>query len=51
MVVKGKVVASVGKNGFVKLNARNLKSFETPAYAEIKYDVWDKEKIDKKFSS
>lgn len=49
VVVKGKVVAAVGKNGFTKLNARNLKSFDTPAYSEIKYDVWDKEKIEKKF--
>lgn len=50
VVVKGKVVAAVNKKGFVKLDKRYLKSFDNPDYSEIKHEVWDKEKIDKKFN-
>lgn len=50
VVVKGKVVAAVNKKGFVKLDKRYLKSFDNPDYADIKHEVWDKEKVDKKFN-
>jgi len=48
VVVKGKVVAALTKKGFVKLDKRYLKTFEHDDYKDIKYEVWEKDKIEKK---
>jgi Ser-tRNA(Ala) deacylase AlaX len=50
VVVKGKVVAAVTKKAFVPLNKTYLKSFERPEFEGIKYDQWDKEKVNKKLN-
>ena len=50
VIFKGKAVAAVTKKGFVPLSKMYTKSFDKPDFANIEYEVWEKDKVNKKYN-